>query len=142
MQPKAEYRGACLCGAVRVTARPNEPHVDACHCRMCRAWGGGPLLTLECEANVDFEGTEHISTFASSDWAERGFCRACGTHLFYRLKSAGHYAVPVGLFAEVDAWKLTKQIFVDEKPAFYSFEQQTEVLTGEEVFAAYAAQLS
>src|SRR5690606_36721869 len=97
---------------------------------------------VECEAEVMFEGAENTSVIASSDRAERGFCRTCGTHLFYRLKSEGHYGIPAGLLSESDNWELTKQIFIDQKPAFYSFEQETQKLTGEEVFAAYSAEQS
>ncbi|MFU8765909.1 MAG: GFA family protein [Haliea sp.] len=138
MESGNEHHGACLCGAVRVTARARSNGVGACHCKMCRRWGGGPLLVAECESNVNFDGSEHIATFDSSDWAERGFCRECGTHLFYRLKQEGHYAVPVGLFDDDDQWRLAEQVFIDEKPLFYSFSQDTRDLTGEESLAQYA----
>ena len=137
MESKNEHHGTCLCGAVRVVAKTSGNDIDACHCTMCRRWGGGPFLAVECGGNVDFQGAEHISTYSSSDWAERGFCRSCGTHLFYRLKQREHYAIPVGLFDGRDDWKLTEQIFIDEKPAFYAFAQATKNLTGEEVFAQY-----
>ena len=134
----SEQRGACLCGAVHVTAKPKSNSIGACHCSICRKWGGSPLLAVECESKVDFEGKEHISTFDSSDWAERGFCQKCGTHLFYRLKEEGHYAIPVGLFDGDGEWKLSEQIFIDQKPSFYSFSEKTRDLTGEQVFAQYS----
>jgi hypothetical protein len=138
MESRAEYRGTCLCGAVRVAAKPKSNSIGACHCTMCRKWGGGPLLAVECESEVDFEGAEHISTFSSSEWAERGFCQKCGTHLFYRLKQEGHFAIPVGLFDGADQWQLTEQIFIEQKPSFYSFAEKTKNLTGEEAFAQYS----
>ena len=138
MESRAEYRGTCLCGAVRVTAKPTSNSIGACHCTMCRKWGGGPLFAVECESEVDFEGAEHISTFSSSEWAERGFCQKCGTHLFYRLKQEGHFAIPVGLFDGADQWQLTEQIFIEQKPSFYSFAEKTKNLTGEEAFAQYS----
>ena len=138
MESRAEYRGTCLCGAVRVAAKPKSNSIGACHCTMCRKWGGGPFLAVECESEVDFEGAEHISTFSSSEWAERGFCQKCGTHLFYRLKQAGHFAIPVGLFDGADQWQLTEQIFIEQKPSFYSFAEKTKNLTGEEAFAQYS----
>ncbi len=138
MESKTEHRGTCLCGAVRVVARTKNNSIGACHCTMCRKWGGGPLFASECETDVAFEGTEYISTFNSSDWAERGFCQKCGTHLFYRLKQQGHYAIPVGFFDDGDQWKLAEQIFIDQKPSFYSFAERTKDLTGEEVFAQYS----
>lgn len=138
MNSGIKHRGACLCGAVRVTAETKDTRIGACHCAMCRKWSGGPLFAVECESDVDLSGTEHISIFSSSDWAERGFCRECGTHLFYRLKQEGHYAIPVGLFDGDNEWIFAEQIFIDEKPSFYSFAEKTKDLTGEEVFAQYS----
>lgn len=80
--------GTCLCGNVSLSAKPKSRHVGACHCATCRKWGGGPLLVVDCEA-LTIEGDEHVGVYSSSDWAERGFCKACGTHLFYRLKEGG-----------------------------------------------------
>lgn len=138
MKSTAECRGACLCGAVSVVAKAKSNSIGACHCTMCFKWGGGPLFATECDRDVQFEGADSISTFSSSDWAERGFCRECGTHLFYRLKQEGHYAIPVGLFEAGDQWVFSAQIFIDEKPSFYSFAEATKDLTGAEVFAQYS----
>jgi hypothetical protein len=84
MADEKERRGACLCGAVRISVKASTKSVGACHCSMCRKWGGGPLLAVECGHDVHFEGGDRISVFNSSDWAERGFCSRCGSHLFYR----------------------------------------------------------
>lgn len=140
MEPEANNHGTCLCGAVSIKAKSKSNSIGACHCTTCQKWGGGPLLAVECEGQVSFEGEEHISVFSSSEWAERGFCRNCGTHLFYRLKKEGYYAIPYGLFENRDDWMLTEQIFIDQKPSFYSFSERTKKLTGEEVFAQYLEQ--
>ena len=131
-------QGKCLCGAVTVTAVTASAHVGACHCSICRKWGGGPFMTVECGNDVEFTGSDSIGVFNSSDWAERGFCRQCGTHLFYRLKEAVFYALPIGLFDET-AWVLTEEVFIDEKPDFYTFSQDTKKLTGAELFAQFGA---
>ncbi|MFC6672978.1 GFA family protein [Marinobacterium aestuariivivens] len=94
------------------------------------------MLAVECGTDVRFEGEDNIAVYASSDWAERGFCKTCGTHLFYRLKGSGEYAMPAGLFDNGD-FMLKSQIFIDEKPGFYSFAEQTRNMTGAEVFAEY-----
>ncbi|MBY8965201.1 MULTISPECIES: GFA family protein [Pseudomonadota] len=132
------YEGQCLCGAVRLKTQLKSNHVDACHCSMCRKWGGGPFLAVQCEGELQFEGGEHIATYQSSQWAERGFCNSCGTHLYYRLREGNTYALPVGLLQEQQAWAFTEEIFIDEKPDFYSFAQETKKLTGAEVFAQYS----
>ncbi|NNJ94418.1 MAG: GFA family protein, partial [Halobacteria archaeon] len=101
-------------------------------------WGGGPLLAVDCGRDVQFAGEESIGVYASSDWAERGFCARCGSHLFYRLKDSGQYMIPVGLFDEIGAPVLDHQVFIDSKPDWYDFANQTENMTGAEVFALYA----
>lgn len=131
--------GSCLCGGVTLTAQAVNPNADACHCGMCRKWGGGPLLAVECGSKVSFTGEENIAIFDSSVWAERGFCRQCGTHLFYRLKESPRYAIPAGLLDSEGQLSLHQQIFIDEKPAFYAFANDTRNLTGEEVFAQHGA---
>jgi len=98
------------------------------------------MFAVDFAGDVDFKGAEHIATFNSSDWAERGFCRQCGTHLFYRLKQNGHYALPVGLLDSTDAWKITEQIFIEQKPTYYSLAEKTKQLTGKEAFAQYDQQ--
>jgi hypothetical protein len=130
--------GQCLCGAVRVSADVSA-EVGACQWTFCRRWGG-PLLAVESHGEVDFAGAEHIGVFGSSDWAERGFCKRCGSHLFYRLKEGGLHALPVGLFGDGERWEFAQEIFIDEKPAFYDFANDTEKRTGAEVFAQFQSQ--
>ena len=89
-------------------------------------------------ARSGFEGNDSITVFNSSDWAERGFCKHCGSHLFYRLKGSGQYILPVGLFDDDGSFEFTHQVFIDEKPLYYHFADETENMTGQEVFAKYA----
>ena len=137
-QNKLSAQGGCLCQSVKVVANEVSPSIGACHCSMCRNWGGGPLLAIDCGTQVTFEGAENIATFSSSDWAERGFCQKCGTHLFYRLKQTGQHIMPVGLFSDLDEMIFDHQIFVDEQPNYYCFSNKTKNMTGEEVFAQFA----
>lgn len=95
-------------------------------------------MTLECRSAPEITGQKHVRTFASSEWAERGFCVECGTHLFYRLKDDAFYAVPVGLFKEGGDWPFDLQVFIDGKPNNYQFANRTHEMTGEEVFKNWA----
>lgn len=130
-------QGNCLCGAVTIQAQAVS-EVDACHCGMCRQWGGGPFLSVQCGPDTTFSGADNIAEFDSSDWACRGFCRNCGTHLYYFLKPAKSYAIPVGLFKDQEEFLFTEQIFIDKKPAYYEFANRTENLTEAEVYEKYA----
>jgi hypothetical protein len=129
--------GSCLCGAVRVTATQAKDRVGACHCSMCRTWGGGPLMAVDCGTAVEFEGEEKITVFGSSKWAERGFCSTCGTHLFYRLKQSGQVIMSAGLFTDQTGFTFDHQVFIDEKPDYYDFANSTHDMTGAEVFAKW-----
>lgn len=95
-------------------------------------------MSVECHQVPTINGIEHVTSYSSSDWAERGFCMHCGTHLFYRLKDADFYALSAGLFTETRHWPLTLQVFVDEKPENYSFANETRMMTGEQVFEAWS----
>ncbi len=133
-----ENQGSCLCGETRFSVGNVSSDVGACHCSMCRKWGGGPLMAVDCGTDVSFQGEENISVFNSSEWAERGFCKKCGSHLFYRLKGSGQHIMPVGLFDDSDRFVFDHQVFVDEKPSYYCFSNETQDMTGPEVFAKYA----
>jgi hypothetical protein len=129
--------GKCLCGAVRYSATNVEAHHHACHCSMCRRWAGGPVMAANVES-VRFEGEESIARYGSSNWAERGFCRKCGSHLFYYLVPFQQYMMCVGTFDAPAEFTLASEIFVDEKPAGYAFEGEHPRLTGAEAVARYS----
>ncbi len=132
-------KGSCLCGAVKISTTSINHHLAACHCSMCRKWGGAALLGVECNHGVSFEGEENIAVYQSSEWAERGFCKKCGSHLFYRLKQNNHYYIPVGIFDDDEGLVFDLQVFIEEKPEYYSFANETKKMTGEELFAMFAS---
>ncbi len=130
--------GNCLCGAVSLGFNLEKDSFGACHCGMCRKWSGGPALAVEGGSAITLQGEEFITLFDSSQWAERGFCKVCGTHLFYRLKAGGFINFPLGLLNNVEHLKFDMQIFIDKKPDHYAFVNSTENMTESEVFAKYA----
>lgn len=132
-----ERHGHCLCGAIKLSASIERPAMAACHCTRCRRWGGGPALGIETHQAPRLEGEQHLRVYDSSEWAERAFCGQCGSHVFYRLKDGTLYSLSAGLFDDSGDWPFELQIFVDEKPANYSFADRTRTMTGPEVFAQY-----
>lgn len=129
--------GTCLCGAVTVRGTPGHKQVEACHCTMCRRWGGIAFVGTMCEGTVEIEGEDHVVRYRSSDWAERGFCGACGSSLFYHYLPLGTYSFAAGLFPDDSFEPLAEEIFIEQKPAYYAFAGDAEKLTGEEVIAKY-----
>ncbi|MBD1575648.1 GFA family protein [Vibrio sp. S11_S32] len=131
--------GQCLCGAVKVEVSELDPKFTVCHCNMCRTWGGGPLLAVQCGTEVKFEGADNIQQYASSAWATRGFCRQCGTHLFYRFNKTKSYNMPVGLFSDIENLAMTMQYFSDQRPEYYCFSNQTQEMTQAQIEAYFAS---
>jgi hypothetical protein len=95
-------------------------------------------MEVDCGTDVSYNGAENISLFSSSGWAERGFCSKCGSNLFYRLKESGQTLMAVGLLDDDSGLNFKRQVFIDEKPAYYSFAEKTEEMTGAEVFAMFS----
>lgn len=128
-----ELQGHCLCGEVGVSIPELSEKITVCHCHMCQKFFGGPFLSLAgvLPKDVEISGEEQIQRYLSSEWAERGFCKQCGSSLFYHSLADDEYYFPAGLFAEIDQAKLTTEIFYDQKPAFFHFKESTEKLTEE-----------
>ncbi len=131
--------GKCLCGAVTFKADIATRNVDVCHCGMCRRWAGGPFIGISHDGDVTFEGAENIGVYKSSEWGERAFCKVCGSALYWRLAASDHYSFSAGALEDQSQLTLAQQIFIDEKPDYYDFANDTPKLTGEEVVAAFIA---
>lgn len=117
--------GRCLCGAVTVTvAGAHDPRVGACHCRMCQRWSGGLFLCFNAEAEA-VAVTGEVRTYRSSPFAERAFCPACGSHVWFRdlhedgTPTDGIELMP-GLFDAARDWPLRSEIYTDRAMASVS----------------------
>lgn len=126
-------RGTCLCSAVKFGAAQLDGVLGACHCDICRRWSGGPLLAVGGGTDVTVEGADSLTWYRSSERAERAFCSKCGTHLFVRVSHDGRYLIMPGVLEREPEVRFDHQIFVDRKPGYYTFADETANLTSEEV---------
>ncbi|MEL6686741.1 MAG: GFA family protein [Pseudomonadota bacterium] len=137
---KVRLSGRCLCGGVAFKT-PLPHHIDICHCETCRRWNGGPFIGIDIREDIEFEASESLTWYKSSEWAQRGFCNICGASLFYRLKAQPNFwSIAGGAVDLPEGLSVAKEIFVDEKPDYYQFAGNHPRLTGEEAFAAFAAE--
>ena len=91
------HTGGCQCGAVRYAlyAEPTNAHV--CHCRMCQKAFGSFFAPLAGVPLGDFAWVKGApGIFKSSEVVERGFCRDCGTPLFFRYVDKDRISVSLG----------------------------------------------
>ncbi len=135
-----DLHGKCLCGGVTFTVKSETGNVGACHCSLCRTWSGGVVMALEDAEDLKIADETMLGVYKSSDWAERCFCRTCGTNLFWRSPEYGHVIVMAGAIAEQDRLQFTRQIYIDNKPAHYEFANPTANLTEAEFLAQFSGE--
>ncbi len=123
--------GSCLCGAVTFEAVLSETGVHVCHCTICQKWAGGPSLSLRCQEGWKIDGEENLTWYDSSEEAQRGFCSKCGSQLFFRTKSGSYHGVTAALDNK-EGLHIGEHIFVDTKPSYYDFADDSPRLTEQE----------
>lgn len=87
MDKHEHVNGRCLCGAVNFSATLPSKWCAHCHCSMCRvAHGAGYVTWVGFEQHqVSFAmGESHVHWHESSPGAQRGFCKDCGSSMFFR----------------------------------------------------------
>lgn len=131
--------GQCLCGTVRFAVDSVDERFHACQCGMCHRWAGGPFFAANVTGFALRSPADDVGIYASSDWADRAFCRRCGTSLYYRLKPADLYLVNVGCFDDQAAFTLADEIFVDSACAAPALSGDHERLTETETLARFGA---
>ena len=119
------HTGGCQCGAVRYAlySEPREPSI--CHCRMCQKAFGNYFASLAGVPLKFFAWTKgEPGVFTSSELVERGFCRDCGTPLFFRYTKTDRISVAIGSLDEPGRVKPVKQYGVESRlPAFFALAE-------------------
>lgn len=76
--------GGCLCGQVRFEIKGLLRDVVNCHCSMCQKLHGSMgAHTKAKKADITLTRDEGLAWYKSSDVARRGFCKNCGSSLFW-----------------------------------------------------------
>ena len=100
-------KGSCLCGAVKLSISGFSPQIEAYHSSISQKHDSSAFLSVDCNSELKFVGEENIEVFQSSKWAEHGFCKKCGTHLFYRLTQTKQQFLPVCIFEQDENFELS-----------------------------------
>lgn len=113
--------GRCECGAVAFEVTGAREAVTACHCSQCRRTSGHVWASTHAPfANLTFTEDRGLTWFQSSDWASRGFCKLCGSSLFYRMKDEEGIGIAAGALDEPTGLRMGKHIFVRDKGPYYT----------------------
>lgn len=113
-------KGRCLCGAVSFEVDGLRPGASMCHCGMCRRTHGAPgVYSSAPAANFRFSGKENVQWCRTSHDAERGFCRLCGSKLFWREVGGAELDVTVGCLEKPTGIRIDRHIWVAHKGDYY-----------------------
>jgi hypothetical protein len=114
------HTGRCSCSAVQFKTRGELRGVIYCHCSQCRRQTGH-FLAASASEDVDLEvsGAENISWFQSSEDAKRGFCKICGSGLFWKNSTKTYTSILAGCFDEPSGLIAEAHIFVGDKGSYY-----------------------
>src|ERR1700761_5521119 len=108
-------RGACHCGAVRITLAPAPAWVLDCNCSICRRYGALWAYARDTLAERDLEvrllaGADAIEAYVwGNHWIGFWRCRACGclTHHTALDKPAEIRGVNARMFVDFDPVAVT-----------------------------------
>lgn len=115
-----EKTGHCLCGAVRFRTRGTLRDVIACHCSQCRRQTGLYYAATNVSLDrLDVEGMDDVSWYRASDAARRGFCRICGSALFWQADGTDYMSIMAGAFDQPSGLAIGYHIFCADKGDFY-----------------------
>ena len=100
MNTEHRVNGSCFCGAIGFTANLPSKWCAHCHCSMCRKSHGAGYVTwvgFETSQVKITRGAAQLNWFDSSPGAQRGFCKNCGSSLFFRSERwAGEFHIALG----------------------------------------------
>jgi hypothetical protein len=96
------------------------PAPDACHCSKCRKISGHFWASADVPRSaVSIEGMDQVTWYQSSAKVRRGFCRTCGSALFFDPPHKDWIAIAMGSFESPTGTRLAKHIFTADKGDYY-----------------------
>lgn len=116
---KTTATGGCLCGAVRYEITGPLRDVVNCHCGMCQKLHGSfGAHTKALKKNIKITRSDGLAFYKTSDVAERGYCRDCGSSLFWQPFELDATGILAGSLDDTSGLKTMGHIFVGEKAEF------------------------
>jgi hypothetical protein len=114
------HTGACLCGAVTFEVRGELREVVYCHCGQCRRQTGLYYAsTNAADKDMTIQGADNITWYRSSDQGRRGFCKHCGSALFWKYEGLDTISIQAGSLDLPSRLVPGYHIFCEDKGDFY-----------------------
>ena len=112
--------GGCHCGTVTFSVTGPVRGVVYCHCEQCRRQSGHFVAATACDdEQFSLSGAENLSWYAASDTAKRGFCRTCGSLLFWKANDSDKISIMAGSFDKPTGLTESHHIHIADKGDYY-----------------------
>jgi hypothetical protein len=112
--------GSCLCGAVSFEVKGELRPVIACHCLQCRKQTGTYMSATACaDDELVFTRQDGLKWFRSSPEAQRGFCKECGSVLFWKADGSKKTSISAGAIDGETGVPVEGHIFCETAGDYY-----------------------
>ncbi len=126
-----DHTGSCLCGAVKYSISGQLRDVVNCHCSQCRrSHGHYAAYTAADHGQIKMIEDRGLAWYESSNHARRGFCRECGSSLFWAPYKKNYLCISAGSLDAPTELTTTKHIYVDDAGDYYQIEDGLEQFPG------------
>lgn len=131
--PRPEpHAGGCLCGAVRYQVEGPLRPVVYCHCEQCRRASGHFVAASACRVqDLRLPADGKLHWYRSSAIAERGFCRQCGSSLFWRPAHGRYVSIMAGTLDSPTGLRGACHIYGDFKGDYYALDDGLPCYAGD-----------
>jgi hypothetical protein len=119
--------GSCLCGAVSYEVAGPLQEVLICHCEECRRWHGHVSATAAADKGdlelVEQRGLRWINSPRSDAGARRGFCRECGSSLFWDAPGLETISIAAGTLDPPTGLHVAGHWYVSQAGDYYEIPE-------------------
>ena len=117
---KKSFTASCLCKGVYFSINGKLRPVINCHCIQCtKTHGNFAAYTSLLDKNIIFKSKKTLKWFNSSNKAKRGFCKKCGSSIFYKENGSLSVSLSAGLLHNPTNLKTISHIFLQNKRDYY-----------------------
>ncbi|PLX43053.1 MAG: aldehyde-activating protein [Hyphomicrobiales bacterium] len=121
-----EFKGGCLCGQLRITAKGSPYRVGMCHCLDCRKHHGALF-----HASAIFPSDAVTITGESRAYKGRHFCPDCGSTVFGRSEdeveiNLGILDAPDQLMPTYESWTIRREAWLPPFPLKHHYSRDRE----------------
>jgi hypothetical protein len=112
--------GSCLCGGVAFEVTGQLRPVVVCHCTQCRKQSGHFGAFTACDnSNLRFTNKDTLAWYRASEVAARGFCKSCGSLLFWKGDGRTYTSIAAGSINGATGLQIEGHIFCADKGDYY-----------------------